>query len=69
MITDEETISDGFSNKYEKFLPKLPINGYGVIAINDRLIQFANKLLIGSDDWYLLQIAEINKPTSNGGKS
>lgn len=67
-ITDEQP-----DNAYDLQLPLKSIqhqqaDSQLILHINDSLIQRINKLIIGSDGWYLTQIAALNKPkrsTSN----
>lgn len=62
VISDHASDQALDSDSSTKFVAEVQINSVGVIEINNRVIQIINKLLIGSDDWYLSQIAVINKP-------
>jgi len=61
VISDAEKDSSFDKNDSVKNIKRFNVNDRAVIEINNRAIQQVNKLLIASDDWYLLQIAEINR--------
>jgi hypothetical protein len=45
----------------QKIIDHVNVDAIGVIKINDCSIQRTNKLLIASDDWYLIQIEKNNR--------
>lgn len=63
LAISDATLDNSFTNNdLTKSIQRVNANGNMVIFINDKAIQMVNKLLIASDDWYLSQIADRNKP-------
>lgn len=64
LVISDTTLDKSFTNNdLTKYIQRVNIDAKMVININNKAIQMVNKLLIASDDWYLSQIAEKNKPT------
>lgn len=62
VITDRNADNTYSNGREEKLIAHKKADKREIIEINDSLIQRLNKLIIASDDWYLKQIAENNKP-------
>ncbi len=61
-ITDFEMDDCYSEQKDNKIITRTTISSDFVLWINDNSIQNINELIIASDDWYLSQIMELNKP-------
>ncbi len=62
LITDTLVDNNAYDEKQHKTISKVNVSSMSVIEVNDRSIQRVNKLLIASDEWYLIEIAKRNKP-------
>lgn len=63
-ISDATSDNSFTNNDLTKSIQRVNVDAHIVIYINDKAIQLVNKLLIASDNWYLAQIADRNKPTT-----
>ncbi|MGV3597095.1 MAG: DUF4238 domain-containing protein [Bacteroidota bacterium] len=62
LISDDVKDNCFSENSTSKFIQKVIVEPKIVIGTNNKSIQRINKLLIAVDDWYLKQLAVLNKP-------
>ena len=63
LVISDATFDNSFTdNETSKSIQWVNVDQNMVIIINNKAIQMVNKLLIASNDWYLSQIADRNRP-------